>query len=160
MSNVKPIPEGYSSVTAYLTHRNCDAAIKFYQKAFGAKELFRLTTPNGGVAHAEIQVGTARIMMADENPTYGNKSPETLSGSPVQFMLYVEDADKAFDKAVTAGATVKRPVSNEFYGDRVGTVVDPFGYQWSIGAHVEDVAPDEMKRRMEKLYSAQSAGAS
>ncbi len=153
MANVKAIPDGYHSVTTYLTHKSADAAIKFYEKAFGAKEIMRLSMPDGGVGHAEIRIGDTRLMMADENPAYGNKSPETLGGSPAALAIYVEDVDSAFDKAIKAGATVKRPVEDQFYGDRVGTVIDPFGFQWSLMTHKEDVDPAEMQKRMEKMYA-------
>jgi PhnB protein len=154
MSNVKPIPTEYHSVTPYLACNSADAAIKWYEKAFGAKEVMRLPMPNGGVAHAEILLGDSRVMMADEMPAYGNKSAETLGGSPVSFMFYVENVDSAFAKAVENGATVKRPVADQFYGDRVGTVIDPFGFQWSIGTHVEDVSPEEMTRRMSSMKAS------
>ena len=157
MAATKLIPEGYHSVTPYLTFKNADAAIKFYQHAFGAKEKLRLSTPDGRVAHAEIEIGDSRVMLADENPAYGNKSPETLGGSPTAFMFYVEDVDAAFEQALKAGATVKRPVTDQFYGDRVGTLVDPFGYQWSIGMHVEDVSAEEMQQRMEKMFTSQES---
>jgi PhnB protein len=156
MPTVKPKPDGYHSVTAYLACKSADASIKWYEKAFGAKEIMRLPTPDGGIAHAEIQLGDSRVMMSDEMPAFGNKSAETLGGSPVAFMFYVDDVDKAFAKAVEAGATVKRPVENQFYGDRTGTLVDPFGYQWSLGTHVEDVTEEEMTRRMAGM-SAQPA---
>ncbi len=155
MSIVKPIPDGYHSVTPYLTQKSTDAAIKFYERAFGATEVMRLSTPDGGVAHAEIQIGNSRLMMADENPQWGNKSPETLGGSATGYMIYFENSDEAFDRAVKAGATVKRPVSDMFYGDRVGTVVDPFGYQWSIATHKQDVSMSEMQKKMEAMYSGQ-----
>ncbi|MBV8866769.1 MAG: VOC family protein [Acidobacteriaceae bacterium] len=154
MPNAKPIPDGYHSITPYLSHKNADAAIKFYERAFGAKEIMRLSTPEGGVAHAEIEVGDSRVMLADEMPAYGNKSAETLGGSPVSFLFYVEDVDAAFERAVKAGAKVKRPVEDQFYGDRVGTVIDPFGVQWSIGTHKEEVTQQEMQRRMEKMFSS------
>jgi PhnB protein len=157
MPNVKPIPDGFHSVTPYLTFKDADAAIKFYQKAFGAKETMRLKTSGGGVAHAEIQIGDSRLMMADENPTYGNKSPQTLGGSPTSYMLYVEDADASFERAVKAGATVKRPVEDQFYGDRTGTVADPFGYQWSIGTHKQDLTAEEVQRNMEKMFGAKAS---
>jgi PhnB protein len=148
MSDVKPIPGGYQSLTPYIAFKSADAAIKWYESAFGAKELMRLAMPDGAIGHAEIQVGDSRLMLSDEFPSFGNKSAETLGGSPVSFMFYVTDVDGAFAKAVEAGATVKRPVADQFYGDRVGTLVDPFGYQWSIGSHVEDVSPEEITRRM------------
>ncbi len=155
MSNVKPIPDGCHSVTPYLSYKSADAAIEFYERAFGAKEMLRLSMPDGGVAHAEIQIGDSRVMLADEMPAYGNKSAETIGGSPVSFLFYVEDVDSAFERALKEGATVKRPVENQFYGDRVGTLIDPFGIQWSIGTHKEDIPPHEMQQRMEKMFSAQ-----
>ncbi|HEX4770159.1 MAG TPA: VOC family protein [Bryobacteraceae bacterium] len=154
MPTVKPKPDGYHSVTAYLVCKNADAAIKWYAKAFGAKEIMRLPMPDGGIAHAEIQLGDSRVMLSDEIPQFGNKSAETFGGSPVAFMLYVEDVDSAFAKAIEAGATVKRAVQNQFYGDRTGTLVDPFGYQWSLGTHVEDVSEEEMTRRMAGMSAA------
>jgi PhnB protein len=155
MAAAKPIPDGYHSVTPYLTLKSADAAIKFYEKAFGAKEILRLPLPNNGVAHAEIQIGNSRVMMADEMPAYGNKSPESLGGSPIALAIYVEDVDSAFDKAVMAGATVKRPVADQFYGDRAGTLLDPFGYQWSLMTHKEDVSLEEIQQRMQKMSSGQ-----
>jgi PhnB protein len=148
MSDVKPVPAGYRSLTAYLAFKSADAAIKWYEKAFGAKELMRLAMPDGAIGHAEIEIGDSRLMMSDEFPSFGNKSAETIGGSPVSFMFYVADVDSAFAKAIEAGGTVKRPVADQFYGDRVGTLLDPFGYQWSIGSHVEDVSPEELTRRM------------
>jgi PhnB protein len=154
MPTVKPIPDGYHSVTPYLALKNADAAIKFYKQAFGAKEIMRLPTPDGGLAHAEISIGDSRIMMSDEMPAYGNKSAETLGGSPISLAVYVEDVDSAFDQAVKAGATVKRPVEDQFYGDRAGTLMDPFGYQWSLMTHKEDVSGEEMQKRMKKMFAA------
>jgi PhnB protein len=147
---VKAIPEGYTSVTPYLIFENAGSAIEFYKKAFGAKELVRM--PMGArIAHAELQIGNARIMLADENPQMNAHSPKHHNGSPVGFMFYVEDADQAAERAVAAGATVVRPVENQFYGDRTGTFLDPYGYKWSIGTHVEDVSSEEMKKRMAKM---------
>jgi PhnB protein len=148
MPTVKPKPDEYHSVTPYLACKSADASIQWYEKAFDAKEIMRLPMPDGGVAHAEIQIGDSRIMLSDEIPSFGNKSAQSLGASPVAFMIYVDDVDKAFAKAIEAGATVKRPVENQFYGDRTGTLVDPFGYQWSLGTHIEDVNEDEMMRRM------------
>ena len=159
MSDAKPIPDGYRSVTPYLNLRNSAAAIQYYQRALGAKEIMRLTMPGGGIAHAEIQIGDSRVMLGDEMPTYGNKSPETLGGSSTSFMVYVEDVDQAFQRAVEAGAAVKRPVENQFYGDRVGTVLDPFGFQWSLATRMEDVSPEEMQQRMQRMFTrTNSAG--
>jgi PhnB protein len=122
-------------------------AIDFYKRAFGATELFRMPTPEGKIAHAELQLGTSRLMLASEYPEMGAKSPATLGGSPVGLYVYVEDADNGFARAVDAGAKVERPLQNQFYGDRSGTVRDPFGHQWTIATHVEDVSPEEMERR-------------
>ncbi len=155
MAAVKPIPDGYHSVTPYLSLKSADAAIKFYEKAFGAKEILRMPMPDGGVAHAEIEIGDSRVMMADEMPAYGNKSAETLGGSPISLAIYLEDVDSAFDKAVKAGAAVTRPVEDQFYGDRAGTLTDPFGYQWTLMTHKEDVSPEEMQSRMQKMFGGQ-----
>ena len=148
-SNVKPVPEGYHSVTPYLIVNGGAAAIAFYARAFGAEELVRMDTPNGKLGHAELQVGDSRIMLADEFPEMGAKGPKTFGGSPVNLLLYVNDCDAVFARAVAAGATVKRPLKDQFYGDRSGTVEDPFGHSWTIATHTEDVPPDEMKRRAE-----------
>ncbi len=150
---VKPIPDGYSSVTPYLVLDDATAAIEFYKKAFGAKELFRMPMGNR-IGHAEILIGNSRIMLADENPASQIHSAKHYQGSPVSLMLYVEDVDASAERAVAAGATIQRPVQNQFYGDRSGTFVDPFGYQWTIGTHVEDVSAEEMKRRMSQAVSA------
>jgi PhnB protein len=145
---VKPIPDGFHSVTPYLICKDAATAIDFYKKAFGAEELMRMPTPDGRVAHAEIQIGDCRLMMADEFPEMGAKSPTTLGGTPFGLMLYVSDSDAVFHRAVAAGATVERPIIDQFYGDRSGTVVDPSGHKWTIGTHKEDVKPEEMQRRM------------
>lgn len=145
--SVKPIPEGFHSVTPYLIVRGGARAIEFYEKAFGAKELFRMADPTGKVGHAEIQIGDSRIMLADEQPEMGAKSPETIGGSPVGICLYVEDVDRVFARALAAGGKEERPVKDQFYGDRSGTLRDPFGHQWTVGTHKEDIPPDEMARR-------------
>ena len=144
---VKPIPEGYSSITPYLIFDDCNAAIAFYEKAFGAQELFRMPM-NNRIAHAEVMIGNSRIMVADEAPQMDAYSPRHHNGSPVSLMLYVDDVDAVATKAVAAGAEVVRPVKDQFYGDRTGTFLDPFGYKWTIGTHVEDVSPQEMESRM------------
>ena len=144
---VKPIPDGYHTVTPYLIVHDAAKALDFYKKALGARELFRMAVPDGRVGHAEMQVGNSRFMLADECPEMGAKSATTLGGTPVSVYLYVEDADASFDRAVTAGATVVHPMKDQFYGDRSGTVADPFGLQWHIATHKEDVAPDELHRR-------------
>ena len=147
----KRIPEGYHSVTPYLYVRGGSEALAFYAKAFGAKELFRMPMPDGRLGHAEIQIGDSRVMLADEAPEHGAISPTSLKGSSVGIALYVEDCDAIFKQAVAAGAKVERDMTNQFYGDRSGTVVDPFGHKWTIASHVEDVSPEEMNRRMAKM---------
>jgi PhnB protein len=144
---VKPIPEGYSSITPYLIFEDANSAIDFYEKAFGAQELFRMPMGNR-IAHAEIQIGNSRIMLADETPQMDAYGPKHHNGSPVSLMLYVEDVDSFTKKAVAAGTKVLRPVKDQFYGDRSGTFQDPFGYKWTIGTHVEDVSAEEMETRM------------
>ena len=146
-----PIPAGYHSVTPYLVCRGAAEAIAFYKKAFGAKEKYRMAGPDGKVAHAEIVIGDSHVMLADENPDDGYVGPQTLGGAGVSLMLYVPDVDATFARAVKAGAKVRRDVADQFYGDRVGTLIDPFGHVWSIGTHREDVSVDEAKRRMEAL---------
>ena len=144
---VKPIPEGYHSVTSYLIIDGATNAIEYYKKAFGATELFRFPTPDGKIGHAEIEIGDSRIMVADEYPDMGYKGPKSLGGSPVSLMIYVEDVDTVFNRAVEAGATVKEAVSDKFYGDRLGTIVDPFGHVWHISTHKEDISLEEMQKR-------------
>jgi PhnB protein len=146
---VKPIPNGYHTVTPYLVVHDAAGALEFYKKALGAQELFRMAMPNGRVGHAEIQIGNSRIMLGDEAPQMGAKSAKTYGGSPVGICLYVENVDAAFDQAVKAGAVVRYPVKDQFYGDRSGTVTDPYGLQWTIATHKEDVPPEEMHRRAE-----------
>jgi PhnB protein len=145
---VKPIPEGYRTVTPYLIIRDAAKAIEFYQQAFGAVELFRMPTPDGKVAHAEIKIGTSPLMIGGEYADMGYHGVEHYGGSPISIMLYVEDCDALFHQAVAAGATVKQELKDQFYGDRSGTVADPFGYQWHISTHKEDVAPEEIQQRM------------
>lgn len=145
------VPAGYHTATPYLAVRGAAAALAFYAKAFGAKELGRLTMPDGAIAHAEIQIGDSRIMLADEMPDWGNKGPQTLGGSPVGLCLYVKDADAEVARALQAGAEIVRPVKDEFYGDRSGHIIDPFGHRWTISQRKEDVSFREMQRRMEAL---------
>ena len=151
---VKPIPEGYGAVTPYLIVKGAAAAIDFYKKAFGATERMRLPAPDGKIGHAEIQIGDSNIMLADENAQMGTRAPQATGGSPVGLVLYVENVDKTVEKATTAGAKVKTKVEDKFYGDRMGTIEDPFGHVWYVGTHIEDVSPEEMKRRMEALAHA------
>jgi PhnB protein len=145
--SVKPIPEGYHSVTPYLIVRGGADAIEFYKKAFGAVELFRMPSPDGKIGHAEIKVGDSPIMLADEYPDMGYTGPQSLGGSPVSLMIYVDDVDTVFNQAVEAGATVKEALQDKFYGDRIGTVIDPFGHRWHLATHKEDVSMEEMERR-------------
>jgi PhnB protein len=152
---VKPIPEGYHSVTPYLIVRGAAQALEFYKKAFGARELFRFPMPDGQIGHAEIRIGDSHIMLADEpqdtvHQQVGHKAPKSLGGTSVGIMLYVEDVDAVAKQAVAAGAKEVRAVVDQFYGDRSGTFQDPFGHIWTIGTHKEDVSPEEMQRRMKQ----------
>jgi len=144
---VKPIPEGYRTLTPYLTIRNAAAALDFYKQAFDAEERFRMADGAGRISHAEIRIGDSLLMLSDEYPEMGARSPESLGGSPVMLHIYVEDVDTVVARALQAGATLARPVENQFYGDRGGMLVDPFGHKWWVSTHVEDVAPDELERR-------------
>jgi len=144
----KPIPDGYRTATPYLIIKGAADAIEFYKKAFGATELLRMADPQGRVGHAEIKIGDSVIMLADEHPSMGYRGPRSLGGSSVSILLYLPDVDDVFARAVKAGAKAQRAVANQFYGDRSGTLEDPFGHVWTVATHVEDVAPEEMKRRM------------
>jgi len=149
---VKPVPEGYHTVTPYLIVHDAAAAIDFYKTAFGATELFRMAGPGGKVGHAEIMIGDSHIMLADEHPEMGARSPRSIGGSPISLLVYIEDVDVFFDHAVAAGAKVVRPIANMFYGDRTGGLEDPFGYQWYIATHIEDLTPEELQRRAASAY--------
>lgn len=142
---VQPIPAGYHSVTPYLVVNDAAKAIDFYQRAFGATELFRLPTPDGKVAHAEIKIGDSPVMLADESKEF--PGPQTLGGTAVSLMIYVPDVEKTFPQALAAGATQQRPLADQFYGDRSGTLQDPFGHVWIIATHVEDIPEEEMAKR-------------
>ena len=144
---VKPIPEGYHSITPYLIIRGAAEAIEFYKKAFGATELFRFPAPGGRIGHAEIKIGDSPIMLADEVAEMGYQGPQSLGGSPVSIMLYVEDVDTVFNQAVEAGASVKEALQDKFYGDRTATLTDPFGHRWHVSTHKEDVSMAELERR-------------
>jgi PhnB protein len=144
---VKAIPDGYHSVTPYLIISGATEAIAFYQKAFGATELMRISAPGGKIGHAEIKIGDSPIMLADEFPEMGYKSPQTLGGSPVSIMIYVDDVDTVFAQAIAAGGKEQRPVKDQFYGDRSGTLEDPFGHVWHVATHKEDVSAEEMEQR-------------
>ena len=149
-TNVKPIPEGYHSVTPYLAVDDAAGAIEFYKKAFGARERMRMPAPGGKIGHAEIEIGGSCIMLADEYPDMNFRSPKAVGGSPVTLHLYVADVDQVARQAIAAGARELRPVKDEFYGDRTGTVQDPFGHVWHLATHKEDVSPGELKRRAEQ----------
>jgi PhnB protein len=146
---VKPIPDGYHTATPYLIVRGAAKAIDFYQQAFGATERMRFADPSGRIGHAEITIGDSVIMLADEFPEMGFRGPESLGGSPVGILLYVEDVDAQASRATAAGAKVLRPVTDQFYGDRSGTFADPFGHTWTLATHKEDVSPEELNRRFE-----------
>ena len=155
--SVRPIPEGYHSVTPALLVRGAAEAIDFYTCAFGARELGRMPAPDGQrIWHAELQIGDARLMLADEFPEMGGHAPESLGGTPVSLHLYVEDADAVIQRAVNAGATVIQPPLDAFWGDRYGRIKDPFGHEWSVATHIEDVSEEEMRQRAEVF--ATSAG--
>ncbi|MGN8060218.1 VOC family protein [Ralstonia sp. 22111] len=154
---VQPIPEGYHSVTPYLSIKGAARAIDFYKQAFGATEIMRMNGPNGTIAHAEIRIGNSPIMLADEMPNMICASPDTLQSTSVGMMIYVPNVDTVFANALKAGGTEVRPVVDQFYGDRSGTLKDPFGHVWTVSTHVEDVAPDEMAKRMEKWTKEQAA---
>jgi PhnB protein len=150
---VKPIPEGYPQVTPYLIVDGAAAAIDFYREVLGATERARLAGPDGTIGHAELQLGDSLIMLADEHPELDILGPRTIGGTPVTISVYVEDVDAVFDRALKAGAQALRPVRQEFYGDRTGQFVDPFGHRWSVASHVEDVSPEDMAR-----LAAEAAG--
>ena len=151
---VKPIPEGYRNVTPYLIVDEAAKAIDFYRKVFKAKERMRMPAPGGRIGHAELEFGDSVVMLADENPEMNARSPRSVGGSPISLLLYVEDVDATVDRAVAAGAKLKRPVADQFYGDRTGGIEDPFGHQWYLATHVEDVSPEEMRKRSEELVAS------
>ena len=146
-TKVKPIPDGYHTVTPYLIVKDAARAIEFYKNAFGGKELFRMQGPDGKIAHAELQIGDSRIMLGTESPQAGSRSPETLRGTPVGLFLYLEDVDAAFKRAVNAGAKEQQAPQDMFWGDRYAKVADPFGHEWQLATHKEDVTPEEVSKR-------------
>ncbi len=154
---VKPVPEGYHTVTPYLIIQGASQALEFYKKAFAAEELVRMGGPDGKIGHAEIKIGDSMIMLADEHPEMGYRGPKAYGGSPVGIHLYIDDVDSMFRKAIAAGAKELRPLKDQFYGDRSATFEDPFGHVWTISTHKEDVPPDEMERRM-AAYMKEQAG--
>jgi uncharacterized glyoxalase superfamily protein PhnB len=156
MGNVKAIPQGYTTVTPSMTVKDAPKVIEFYKKAFGATERMRMPGPDGKIMHAEIQIGNSIIMMNDE--VMGSRSAQTLGGCPISFYLYFDNADAAFQKAMAAGGKQFMPVTDMFWGDRMGTIEDPFGHKWTIAQHVKDVTPEDMKRGQEE-FMKQMAGA-
>jgi PhnB protein len=152
VSSVKPVPDGYHTATPYLIVNEGEKAIDFYKRAFGAVELMRMPGPGGKLMHAEIRIGNSPIMLADELPEMGYRSPQALGGTPVSIALYVDNVDALFKQAIAAGGKEMRPVVNQFYGDRSGTLVDPFGHVWTIATHIEDVSLDEMQNKAAALY--------
>ncbi|MGA2202743.1 MAG: VOC family protein [Terriglobales bacterium] len=154
MKKVRYIPKGYNSVTPYLVVKGAAQAIEYYKKVFGATEILRMAGPDGRVGHAELQVGSSRIMLADENPQMGYRSAESIGASPVSLLVYIRDCDKVVERAVAGGAKLLKPVQDQFYGDRSGFIQDPFGHQWGIATHIEDVSPEEMDERAKKAMQA------
>jgi PhnB protein len=151
MATVKPIPDDYPRVTPYLHVDGAAKAIEFYCNVFGATERMRMPAPEGKIGHAELQVGDSVIMLADEFPDMGARGPKTVGGTPVTVMVYVEDVDQAFERALKSGATAVSPVDKKFYGDRSGEFEDPFGHRWYVASRVEDVPPDEMAKRAAEM---------
>jgi PhnB protein len=153
----KPIPEGYHTVTPYLAVEDAAKAIEYYKRAFGAKERVKMEAPDGKIGHAELEIGDSLVMLSDPFPQGSTKPPKELGGTSASVFLYVEDVDSVVQDAVDAGATVAMPVENQFWGDRFGTVTDPFGHLWSIATHVEDVPPEEMAERAKAAMAAMSS---
>lgn len=157
MANVRAIPEGYHTVTPYLFVKGAANAIDYYKNVFGATERMRMPGPNSTVMHAELQIGDSIVMLADEHPQMGARSPQSIGGTGSSLHVYVQDVDSVSQKAVDAGAQLLRPVKDQFYGDRSGTIVDPFGHIWSIATHIEDVSPEEMRKRMAAMSQTANA---
>ena len=153
-AKVKPIPDGYHTITPYLSVNGATAAIEFYKKAFGAREVLKLAQPDGRVGHAELQIGESRIMLADEFPQMEFRSPSAIGGTPVHLHMYVENVDAVVNQAVAAGAKLLRPVQDQFYGDRLGTVADPYGHVWHVSTHKEDLSMDELRKRAAAKHKA------
>jgi PhnB protein len=155
MIMVKAIPEGYHSITPYLITKGASDAIEFYKRAFGATEIMRMPKPDGKIGHAELSIGDSKIMLADEYPEKGYRSPLSIGGAAVSIMLYIDKVDEVFKRALAAGAKELMPVQDQFYGDRSGTLQDPFGHMWTVATHVEDVPPEEMGRRAKEFMKKQ-----
>jgi PhnB protein len=156
MGDVKPIPEGYHSLTPYLIVDGAAAAMDYYKKAFGAIELFRMEH-EGKIGHAEMKIGDSPFMLGDAMPQQGHKDPKILGGSPVGLMIYVDDVDTIYKQAIDAGGTEVKALQDQFYGDRSGTLTDPFGHVWTVSTHKEDVSPEEIERRLAAMAKGQSA---
>jgi len=153
-NQVKPVPDGFHTITAHLTVRDANRAIEFYKKALGAEVLGVAPAPGGKVMHALLKIGDSMLMLNDEFPEYGgDAAPKATGGSGVTLHIYIENVDAAFERAVSAGASVKMPLMDMFWGDRYGTVIDPFGHKWSLATHVRDMSPEEMEREQEKAFS-------
>ena len=153
----QPIPEGYHSVSPYLAVDDAARAIEYYTQAFGAKELGRMDAPGGKIGHAELQIGDSHIMLSDPFPRASTQPPKELGGTSASVFMYVEDVDAVVKQAVEAGATITMEIADQFWGDRFGTITDPFGHVWSIATHVEDVAPEEMAERAKAAMAAMSS---
>jgi PhnB protein len=153
----QPVPEGYNTVTPYLAVEDAAAAIEYYKKAFGAKERVRMDAPDGKIGHAELEIGDSIVMLSDPFPQASTKPPKELGGTSASVFLYVEDVDSVVQDAIDAGATITMPVEDQFWGDRFGSVTDPFGHLWSIATHVEDVPPEEMAERAKAAMAAMSS---
>jgi len=154
MKKVHYIPKGYNTVTPYLVIKGAAKAIEYYKNVFGATEVIRMPAPDGRIGHAELQIGDSRIMLADENPSMGNRSAESIGASPVSLLVYLPDCDKVVAKAVAEGAKILKPVADQFYGDRSGFIQDPFGHLWGVATHKEDVSAKEMEKRAKKAAQA------
>ena len=157
-AKTRHIPKGYRAVTPYLSVQGAASAIAFYKKAFGAKEVMRMPGPRGTIGHAEIQIGDSRIMLADEFPEMNFRSPRSVGGTPVNIHLYVEAVDKVVKKAVAAGAKLLRPVADQFYGDRIGSLEDPFGHVWHVATHTKDIPMKELKKRAAAMAASAEKG--
>jgi PhnB protein len=153
----QPIPEGYHTVTPYLAVEDAAEAIEYYKKAFGAKERVRMDAPGGKIGHAELEIGDSLVMLSDPFPQATTKPPKQLGGTSASVFLYVEDVDSVVQDAIDAGATITMPIENQFWGDRFGSITDPFGHLWSIATHVEDVPPDEIAERAKAAMAAMSS---
>ena len=158
MADVKPIPEGYHSVTPYLIVDGASAAIDFYKKAFGATELFRMEH-EGKIGHAEIKIGDSPIMLSDEHPQIGYKGPKSMGGTPVSLMIYVDDVDTIYKRAIESGGVEVKALQDQFYGDRSGTLTDPFGHVWTVATHKEDVTPEEIETRLAAMRQGSGSAA-